>query len=376
MAEFEARSKEFVERISKDWKSFNEYCKAFETEAKEPDLEDLYNVSKNGVESQKKGYVAAIIGIGERNKENRFGTVYEKYAMELESLAYKKDQVLQINSRFKQVLIAYAKYLENLKRSFSVIEKDTKNFELLVQSNKSRFEDYYNLRKKIEKLKEALEEIRRIEAHKSTEASKETRSDAVEDELEKIESKLKNLHKEAETARSYVLYALSPIRRPAKKFDYGNKSEHTISMYLENPLLIDKERKTFEDMLERFDEYLKKSGLETKELNAIEKGIAEINSGAFANTLSKLKLLEEEYKQTEGTAKKLMKQKNEIENRRKEEIEQEMRMEEEKAKKQKKIAEVYELKGSIEADFFKCYGKQIEIEWAKIESNGDSSQRV
>ena len=113
---FDSRSKRIIERLDDDWRSFSKVCDDFNKGASEPDLEDLRSITRSNILMLKQNYLTALKeAVSEERWHPAHNTVYEAQKSKLDENERRIRQILQINHRFKPVIIAYSAKVDSFK---------------------------------------------------------------------------------------------------------------------------------------------------------------------------------------------------------------------------------------------------------------------
>ncbi len=369
LSDFGTRAERVCSEIKKSEEFFLKVCKDFESRQTEPDVEDLPGANASTMVSQKGPYIQSfreLLASGSGAAEG--STVYEAYKKVLDEETHRRNQMLQINHRFRSVVVAYAAYMDPFKRAFSLVERNTNTLGYELEKIKPRFLEYNELKDSIDALLEYSGMISELQEGlaKGYQKGIAVPEDAQELEgvlaqkraaLRELDGKCAALH-----ARINALFA--PIDRAVKKYDHIKRQKRGLSEIVREPLRSIQSKEDWnglEQMLDALSAMIDDKSIDLKNSHSISAQINEIKKAEVYQMIEESRKLELEkgplkeefgrysleYERTVSRKRALLEQEHQIEdiNARIEGLKE----------KQKR------LKGDIEGLFLKHYRKHIEV---------------
>ena len=280
-----AHSAEAARRsVLKSEEAFVVACERFGSLDAEPDFEGMLPVNVTYLKSRKAAYSDALKQhvLSSRRAHER----HTKYHSYLEALTQAEEAIASINSTnniFKQVFLAYAANLNELKRAFADLERSAKQLGAHISNVKGHADDYAQIMVKIDTVISLLAELGAIDALEAELSAgghgKPTSSHSEADRL--LDTKMAEL---AEAKKRVVAEAsalknlMMPLGRIARKYDHG-LGAHTrrLSDMVVRPETELVEDKDYNEFMERLRDLLKSIGNGSIDINADEAVVNTIN---------------------------------------------------------------------------------------------------
>jgi chromosome segregation ATPase len=365
LPDFTARSERILAKISDDWKLFSRACESFSADRTQPDLEDLPHVTESNVVLLKGNYVKAL---DEITAKGRAGldcpTSYEAYKARLDDNAYRINQVLQVNHRFRPVIIAYAKGLDRFKRAFSELERHIGELRTVIEGHSGQFNAYRENARQIDELRMYIDSAGELKGALESKPGGGSKADATADieglaeanrgRLLKTEARITDLN-------GRIAGFLNPLERAAKKYDHVKQQREKLCDYLANPDLIRAQYQRFAGMLDSLSEAVGDGSLQLKNPGELRDRIAELKQAGIDTMIGELDSLEKERRAFDGIARDYDMRLGEQKSLRGEADAAKRRLENAAQQLAETESKKRELKGSLESLFLRAYGKRIEI---------------
>lgn len=367
LRDFSARCDRSVQRLDSDWESFRRVYESFREDGTAPDLEDLRSTTIETITQLKSNYVKALQEVhGREQAQEQHATAYERCRSSLEWNEYKRGQVLQINHRFRPVMIAYANRLDSFKRVFSEIERHLMELKAALDGARPGFNRYVEVRNSIDELQLHLESIDglredvRCSARYSS-GNEEPVSGNAEEAVNAAAGRLREAEGRIARQRSLIAGLVKPLERAAKKYDHANPSKDGLEGYLTDPGRISGAYARFLEMLDSLATAMDDSTIDLKNSAEVHGMIAEIKRSNVKIMVDELSDMERERDAIAGEL--AVHDRRLKDDRARVEAKEARKRESEELSRQLEAAEgrKLELKSGIEGAFLSSYGKRIEV---------------
>ncbi len=368
MAELASRADRHITRIDAGWRSFRDACASFERVDAEPDLEDLPRSTPESIATMRYNYSKALLEAIADITDAPYGrTVYEKYMSKLGVRERILKQVLQVNYRFRPVMIAYSKRLDAFKSSFSELERGVGEFRRELDGSAAKFNEYSRISAGIGELHACIQDSRSIEASLAeAQAPGKAAAEAAGQEdigaaLERDTERLRDVDSRISEARMRISGFLQPLDRVAKKYDHESQRKGKLRDYISDTARISADYEGFMRLLAGLESAVMEGKLDAKNPGAVADSIDSIRRNDVKAMVDGMGLLMEERMSIAAEAQAHRRQLDS--DRSAAEAESERRRRASQLSERLKDAESKKLeaKGRIERSLLDAYGKRVEI---------------
>ncbi len=362
-----ARAERQITRIDTGWRAFRVACTAFETVEAEPDLEDLPRSTAEGITAMKSSYSKALIETIDEKAEARSGrTVYESYMSKLEEREHTLKQVLQVNYRFRSVMLAYARHLDAFKSSFSELERGTRELRGELDGGAGSFNEYGRISADISELSACIEDAVALRSSiAEAKAAKAPEADAEPVDLDAVIAddarRMREVESKISDARMRASGLLQPLDRVAKKYDHEAWRKEKLRDYISDTGRIGSDYEGFISMLGDLERAVLEGRLDAKNPPAVAESIDSIRRSDMKAMLDGIALLAEERAAIAEEMRAHKRQADSASAAAEVERERVRRIDRLSHRLSDTEARKLELKGKIESAVRGAYGRRIEI---------------
>lgn len=228
-------------RIRQGEDAFISACERFKALDAEPDFEGMLPANAAYIKSRKEAYADALKQhVLSSRRDHQRHTRYHSY---LDVLAEAEEAIASINSTnsiFKQVFLAYAQHLGELKKAFTELERRAKQLKSDIESVREHADEYTQITVKVDATLGLLAELEAIGAL-DTELSDATKpasaewSAGAQEILEGKMAALEAIKQRVAAEESALKNIMMPIGRIARKYDHGVPHSRHLSEMVAHP---------------------------------------------------------------------------------------------------------------------------------------------
>lgn len=368
ISDLDIRALVILKDLKKDEDNFLIVCKRFLEQETKEDMEDLPGLNAASIASQKVPYIKALESIlTQELRSEKEDNIFNKNKNLVEKEEDRIKQLLQINHRYRQVIIAYSAYMDPFKKAFSIMERDTKNLRYELEKLNDKVLEYKQTKDAINAFIEYRTMIDELNGRVNKGMLKEIDFPNV-DGMERIISQKKQdvekLDVEISTINSRIGKQFIVIDRSAKKYDHLKRHKNGLSDILMDPagkLKNVEDYKEFEGMLESLEKMIEEGAIELRNKESVIKTINEIGSEDIYSEIQKIHELEEKRRETKNEINRYLFEYDRISDRKKEIAKQEKEIGNISIKIEELKKKYNSLKQEIEEFLLRYYKKNIEI---------------
>lgn len=367
MAGLASRADRLLSGIEARWDSFRSVSMGFGGAGPDPDLEDLPRMSLEGITAMKSDYASAMVeAVRAGGEVNAARTLYESYMERLGRHERMLKQVLQVNYRFRPVMIAYAKQLDGFKSAFSSLERGIQELRKAVDSDAGRFNAYSRASASIQELLSGIEEeaeLRRAAEEARRGGSRADRADiaGLGATLEGDAKRAREVDDRISDARLAVSRLLQPLDRVAKKYDHESHSREKLRDYIRSMERISSDYGGFMEMLGKLESSVSEGKTDAKNPEGTLEDIAALRRSDLKGLIDSIAILKEERGAIEEEARAHRRQLDTGKSAAEADAARERSIERMDGEIRAVQAEEREARARIENAFLEGYGRRIEI---------------
>lgn len=225
---------------------FEGACSDFEKLNAEPEKRNMYINDMGVIKSQKQFYSNALKRITDTWEVSaQSPNIYAKYNAILGNAQEFINETLKANKSFNSVLFSYSNHLDNLKRTFSTIERHAESLRNELNRVHEELSEYNSVSEGITKLKALqveLEAIRKgVGALSENVVSKEkggTGNEEAEilDNISKARAELAGTNASISGLVNKITSVTMPLERPSRKLDHISPRKRPLLGFIEDPI--------------------------------------------------------------------------------------------------------------------------------------------
>ncbi len=283
LASFSRNAEDARRRILQSEDAFIAACERFRELDAEPDFEGMVPVNVTYIKSRKTAYADALGQhvLASRRDHTRH-TRYHSYS---EALAQADEAIASINSTnsiFRQVFLAYAAHLGELKKTFADMERGSKRLASELKNVSEDADAYTETTIKIDAvigLISELEALDVLEGELSGAAPDGTAGmqSKTHEMLESKRAELAEAESRAVAEASALKNMMMPIGRIARKYDHGSTHKRLLSDMVTRPETELATDRDYEEFVERLRDLLKSIGNGSIDVSSDADAVGNIN---------------------------------------------------------------------------------------------------
>lgn len=362
------RAKRQNKSLDSAWRAFESACSSFYNLGAEPDLEDLHRIKREEIDALKASYVNALletVGEADIGADAKEKTRYEASMDEFRMHETRMKRLLQVNYRFKPVIIAYAKHLGGFKAASSELERGMGELKRTLDAEAGGFASYRKILDDVRELHARIEGADALE--RTSKMSAGTGSAVAGRDAEALKGvtkeqarKLEQLAVRLAEKRMEINIIVQPLERVAKKYDHKTMQKEKLHEYLLNKELIIERHERFAEMLKGLEGAVSDGTVDTKNREAT---IEKINKamGGLRGLIDEERRIETERKNATADLEAQQSELNEALSAAKSELERKRKAEQLSKRVAELEAEKRDAKEKIEKEVLDTYGKRISI---------------
>ncbi len=229
-----------IERdLSDSFADFGAAVRKFSDSSVAPDMEYLYRIKENFMESQKANYSSSVLHLVSATPKYGGNGLYFKAKEMLDAYSSFTTSVLKTNNTFKFVMVGYAKALADVKRHFTAMEKSCNELRNEIASCALEESEYGRIRSRIMAMLENASEIEELRNPPPQDAHHALLDESVEGtirkQIEEKEAHLVHARHRYREADSVLASLLLPVERAARKHDHLSTSKRKLADYMKDP---------------------------------------------------------------------------------------------------------------------------------------------
>ncbi len=247
LGQFWKRVENETEELRRARQQFIDACDRFERIDPEPYTEDLYSVNVNFIRGQKNLYAEALKRLAKDlvPESVRAANAYEECEAVASHVERVSAELLKTNATFRLVVHCYPNHLGDFKRSFSSVERLTRQLRAELERKSREFAEYRAVREgisrfesygmELEQMMQMINELRRGLAPGGGDASDIGQRDLAE-KLSAKRAELARATSESSDLRNRIDLLAAPLERPARKFDHLSARKRQLHAFIEDPM--------------------------------------------------------------------------------------------------------------------------------------------